>query len=152
MFLRIFTLQRSLALTASLLLAQAVCVHAATLIPQPAVDGPVGIILEDQYTRFDSRSLLVPTLKGETASLRLVRRYAQVTAAKDEKALRDLYYADDGSKAHVSPLIDQSDTFAPAFKLATATLTEELQWDGLTVNMIALRGAPALLLETAPLL
>jgi len=126
-------------------------VHAATVIPQPASDGPVGIILEGQYTRFDSRSLLGPPVKGETAPQRLVRRYAQLTASKDKKALRDLYFADDGSKARVSPLIDQSDTFAPAFKLSTATLIEELQWDGLTVNMIALKGAPAPLLETVPL-
>lgn len=168
MFLKVFTLQRShthigsamhrrplfglMALTVFSLLAQAPGTHAATVIPETAGDGPVGIILEGQYTRFDGRSLLGPPVKDETAPQRLVRRYAQLTASKDKDALRELYFVDDGSKARVSPLLDQLEALRPAFRLSGATLIEELQWDGLTVHIMALRGVPVLIPERAPLL
>lgn len=151
MFLRTFTLQSCMAVTATSLLALALSTHAASVIPQTATDGPVGIILEGQYTRFDSRSLLAPAISGETAAQSLVRRYAQLTASKDKKALLDLYFIDDGSRRRATPLIDQSSALQPTFRLSSATLVEELQWDGFTVDIVGLKGVPALMPEQVPL-
>ena len=65
MFLRLITLRRLVAFAASLLFAQTLSVHAATVIPQTAGDGgPIGIMLEGQYKRFDNQSLLAPPRHG----------------------------------------------------------------------------------------
>lgn len=122
------------------------------VIPQMAGDGPVGVILGGQYTRFDGRSLLGPPPTAETAPQRLARRYAQLTTSKDKQGLLELYFSGDGSKERIAPLIGQSNTFQPEFNLLSVTLLEQLQWDGLTVLTIALKGDPVLKPEKEPLL
>ena len=125
-------------------------VQSETAIPQIMGDRPVGVILEGQYMR-DGRSLLGPPPADENAPQRLARRYVQLTASKDKEKLLELYFADDGSKARMAPLLDRSDAFRPKFSLSSAALIEQLRWGDLTVLIIALRGNPALRPETQPL-
>ena len=114
--------------------------QSVTVVPHMTGDGPAGVMLEGEFTRLDGQSLLGPKLATETPPQRLARRWARTIASKDENGLLDLYFPGDGSRTRMSTTIDQLDTLQPEFRLSSATLLEQLQWDGLTIFFVVLSG------------
>jgi hypothetical protein len=115
-----------------------------SVIPGGSRESPVGVILKGEYARLDGRSLFGPSQADESPSQRLARRFVQLTSEKDKDRLLELYFQNDGSRARMSGIIDRSETLRPQFRLQSAQMIEQLQWDGLTVLTILLKGVPAL--------
>lgn len=136
-----------LAATATLSVA-----NSATVVPQATGQGPVGVLLEGEYNRYSDRNLFGSPVSGEPAEHGLLREYIKLTSAKDRTGLETLYLPDDGSRDRAAVFLPEMSTLSPGFRLLGASILEGLRWDGLSIDVVAMQGSPALVPDMAPLM